>query len=59
MTERIADALGTGSIILALAFGSVAAYQHDGTLGLTAAVFVAVGYGAYRVAEGERRDRAV
>ena len=58
MVERIADALGAASIILAIAFGSVAAYQHDGTLGLAAAVFVAVSYGAYRVAEGERRDRA-
>lgn len=58
MTERMADAVATVSIILSLALGGVALYDHDGTLGLVAVVFFVVWYGAYRVAEDEREDRA-
>ena len=55
--ERIADAITTVSIILSLTLGGVALYEHDGTLGLLAVGFFVVGYGALRVAEGERKEK--
>ena len=55
--ERLASGISTISILLFLVFGGVALYEHDGTLGIAAAVFMVVGYGAYRVAEGEREEK--
>lgn len=57
MLERVADALGAASIILAIALGGVAVFERDGVLGICAAVCVTVGYGAVRISEGERKDR--
>lgn len=57
MLEKIADVLAGISILLGLAFGGVAAYEHDGILGVACAVCLAVGYGAVRIGEGERRDK--
>ena len=57
MVERIADVLAAAAIICALAFGGVAAFERDGILAVAAALCVTVGYGAVRVAEGERKDR--
>ena len=57
MLEKIADILAGVSILLGLAFGAVAVFEHDGMLGIGGAVCVTVGYGAVRVAEGERRDK--
>lgn len=57
MLEKIADVLAGISILLGLAFGGVAAYEHDGILGIGGAACLAIGYGAVRIGEAERRDK--
>lgn len=57
MLEKIADALAGLATILGVALGGVAVFERDGVLGVACGVCLAVGYGAVRVAEGERRDK--
>ena len=57
MIEKMADVLAGISILLGLAFGGVAVFEHDGILGIGGAACLAIGYGAVRIAEGERRDK--
>lgn len=57
MIEKTANVLAGAAVILALAFGGVAAYEHDGILGIGGAACLAIGYGAVRIGEAERRDK--